>query len=157
MSLSDLIFLTVLQYFAMLVIPWYGSNCKGSTQHPFTILQNELTQLRDKVLYAICGDFNSRTSTQPNYESSSIRGNDGDLVNILPPDILNEFSNTNFLADNGILERYSMDKCKPNERGLQLLDFCKTANLICLNGRVGSVKRVEEYTRVDTTGNSVVV
>ena len=39
---------------------------------------------------------------------------------------------------------------------MQLLDPCKFANLIILNGRVGSEKGVGEYTRMDTTGNRVV-
>ena len=126
------------------------------TQDPFTILKNELTQLPDNALYVICGDFNSRTITQPDYEPSSVHGNDEDLVNILPPNILNEFGNTNFMADNRILQRYSMDKCKPSEYGLQLLELCKIANLLILNGCVGSDKGMGEYTRMDTTGNSVV-
>ena len=49
-----------------------------------------------------------------------------------------------------------MDKSKPNDYGMQLLDLCKSANLIILNGRVGSDKGVGEYTRMETTGNSVV-
>ena len=97
-----------------------------------------------------------RLVRNPTTNRVAFQGNDEDLVNILPPDILNEFGNTNFMADNRILQRYSMDKCKPSEYGLQLLDLCKTANLLILNGRVGSDKGMGEYTRMDTTGNSVV-
>ena len=50
-------------YLGTVYFPPEGSTC--STQDLFTILHNELTQLPDNALYGICGDFNSRTSTQP--------------------------------------------------------------------------------------------
>ena len=132
-------------------------NSTCTIQDPFSVLQNDITQLPNHSMGIICGDFNARTNVNPDYEWRNSEGSDGDLVNFLPADILyGEKNTTTFLQENGILHRHSMDKSKPNDYGIQLLDLCKSANLMILNGRVGSDKGVGDYTRTDTTGNSVV-
>ena len=54
------------------------------------------------------------------------------------------------------IQIHSMDIGPVNKRGKQLLEFCNTCGLIILNGRVGRDKGIGKFTRIDTTGNSVV-
>ena len=49
-----------------------------------------------------------------------------------------------------------MDSACKNGHGLKLLEVCKSTGLVIFNGRLGSDKGKGEYTRVDTTGCSVV-
>ena len=53
------------------------------------------------------------------------------------------------------IQRHSMDIGPVNNRGKQLLKFCNTSGLIILNSRVGRDKSIGKFTRIDTTGNSV--
>ena len=48
------------------------------------------------------------------------------------------------------------DMSAANNLGKKLLDLCKSSRLLIMNGRLGTDKRVGHFTRVDTTGNSVV-
>ena len=111
-----------------------------------------MIQLSDNSIAIICGNLNARTNINPDYEWRNVDGKDGELMNLLPTDILYGESNTHFLKENKLLQRHSMDKCKPNEYGGRLLDLFKSANLITLNGRVGSHKGVGEYTRMYFNG-----
>ena len=62
----------------------------------------------------------------------------------------------NHLRDTGCLHRISKDSVRPNNYGKQLLSLCKTTGLYIVNGRMGADLGVGGYTRVDTTGKSLV-
>ena len=49
-----------------------------------------------------------------------------------------------------------MDKAHNNDHGNHLLELCKSTGLVIFNGRLGADKGTGEYTRVDTTGCSVI-
>ena len=55
-----------------------------------------------------------------------------------------------------VLTRSSRDKLAVNKHGIKLLDLCKSAGILILNGRIGHDKGIGESTRDDTTGKSVV-
>ena len=85
----------------------------------------------DTVIPVIAGDFNARTG----------QAND---------QVLDE-------EDTVILPgRTSADANVVNDEGVSLLDFCKQAGFVMLNGRAGSDRGVGEYTCVTANGSSVV-
>ena len=71
-------------------------------------------------------------------------------------EILSDKVFQSYLRDTGRLDRVSEDNARPNFYGKQLLSFCKTSNLFIMNGRVGDDRGVGGFTRIDTTGKSVV-
>ena len=56
----------------------------------------------------------------------------------------------------GVLTRSSTNKSAVNKHGIQLLELCKSAGILILNGRIGLEKGIGECTRDVTTGKSVV-
>ena len=99
----------------------------------------------------ICGDFNSHTSNMTDYiENSQSGGSEGDLATVLPD------NNPEYLHMINSLKRVSKDAATPNKYGNHLLNFCKSNRFFIVNGRIGQDKGVGDYTRVDTTGSSVV-
>ena len=85
-------------------------------------------------------------------------GSDGDLKNIVPNEVMSGQHRVKLAMERNALDiqRHSMDIGPVNKRGKQLLEFCNTCGLIILNGRVGRDKGIGKFTRIDTTGNSVV-
>ena len=55
-----------------------------------------------------------------------------------------------------MLNRLPQDKYLMNTHGRRLIDLCISCSLLRLNGRLGSDNGVGAYTRIDTTGKSVV-
>ena len=92
--------------------------------------------------FLICGDFNSRTSVNPDFveEDGSVH------MSVL----LDEY-----IPDNQ-LPRFSEDVGHVNNNGLLLLDFCKQTGMRIMNGRVGSDYGVGRYTFVGSRGSSLV-
>ena len=90
----------------------------------------------------ICGDFNSRTSTNADFVEEDQTAH----MSVLPDD---------YMPDR-YMSRYSQDKGHVNNNGLLLLDFCKQTGVRIMNGRVGSDRGVGKYTFVGSRGSSVV-
>ena len=61
-----------------------------------------------------------------------------------------------YLNERDLLGRSSMDTRKIYKHGGDLLDLCKSKNMVKLNGHVGLNKGIGHFTRVDTTGCSIV-
>ena len=89
----------------------------------------------------ICGDFNSRTSTNLDFV---LYDNDAN-IHALPSD---------YTIDEN-LPRFSQDYIT-NQNGRNLLEFCILNNLRICNGRVGADKGIGKYTFVGKAGCSVV-
>ena len=108
--------------------------------------------------YFLCGDWNARTNTSPDILINEMAGSDGDLKNIVPNEVMSGQHRVKLAMERNALDiqRHSMDIGPVNKRGKQLLEFCNTCGLIILNGRVGRDKGIGKFTRIDTTGNSVV-
>ena len=49
-----------------------------------------------------------------------------------------------------------MDSTTVNNYGSQLIELCKSAGIVILNGRVGQDRGIGSYTRIGTTGASVI-
>ena len=90
----------------------------------------------------VCGDFNSRTSTQPDF----VVNDDPVHMSVLPDDYTPDMQ----------LPRFSEDKGHVNNNGLLLLDMCKQTGLRIMNGRVGGDTGIGRYTFVGSRGSSVV-
>ena len=107
----------------------------------------------------LCGDWNARLGNSPHADinTNTIPGNDLDLGHLIGMhDINNDLSNYNYLTKRGILHRTTMDINTINHYGKQLFELCKTTQMIILNGRVGDDRNIGCFTRIDTTGKSLV-
>ena len=104
----------------------------------------------------MCGYYNSSTSTDPDYMISLNYGSDGDFNELMPSEVKTWPILTSEMQRRGKLCRYSQGHGHSNKHGTKLLDLCRATGLLILNGRVGKDKGIGEYTRVDTTGWSVV-
>ena len=90
----------------------------------------------------LCGDFNSRTSNNPDFVAD-----DGTMhMSVLPDDYVPDTQ----------MPRFSEDEGHTNDNGLLLLDFCKQTGLRIMNGRVGDDKGIGSYTFVGHRGSSLV-
>ncbi len=92
--------------------------------------------------FMICGDFNARTSVDPDFVPDDTVNH----IGVLPDD---------YAADIP-LPRFSKDKVRPNDNGSSLLAFCKESGLRIMNGRAGNDTGVGEYTYVGSRGSSVI-
>ena len=89
----------------------------------------------------LCGDFNSRTSTLPDFVQ-----NDSLFCDFNLPD--------DYLIDD-FYDRFSQDK-QTNANGYLFLDMCKETGLRILNGRVGDDSGVGKFTFIGHKGSSVI-
>lgn len=90
----------------------------------------------------ICGDFNSRTSNNPDF----VTDDESVHMSVLP----DEYTPDRYM------NRYSQDIGHANNNGLLLLDLCKQTGVRILNGRVGDDRGVGKFTFVGSRGSSVV-
>jgi len=91
--------------------------------------------------FIVCGDFNSRIGSKPDY----VENDDLQRFDLLPDDYVVDI----------ILPRTSQDK-NVNENVKCLLDFCKMSGLKVLNGRVGKDSQIGKFTCVTSRGSSVI-
>ena len=89
----------------------------------------------------ICGDFNGRTGTEPDYVIFDTDVN----VPVLPDDYETDIE----------LQRFSQDNIV-NHSGRKALEFCKSRSLRICNGRYGEDKGVGKFTFIGANGRSVV-
>ena len=92
--------------------------------------------------FLICGDFNSKTSVDPDFVEDDSTAH----VSVLPDE---------YVPDS-YLQRFSEDIGHVNSNGLLLLDFCKQTGLRIMNGRKGDDYGVGKFTFVGSRGSSVV-
>lgn len=92
------------------------------------------TKTESQCNLLICGDFNSRTSTNNDF----VTHDDSLHMSVLP----DEYISDNFLS------RYSQDKGHVNNNGMLLLDFCKQTGVRIMNGRVGKDNGIGKCTFV---------
>ena len=88
-----------------------------------------------------CGDFNGRTSNNPDF----VLDDQSNHMNVLP----DEYTPDRFM------DRYSQDR-GVNNSGLLLLDLCKQTGVRILNGRAGDDRGIGKFTFVGSRGSSVV-
>ena len=130
------------------------STCVHEDQ--FVLLQRELCNLPCHDSHILCGDVNARTNVANDYIVERNYGSDGLLSELLDDNSHSQTQVHTYLKNNNILERYSMDRRPMNRHGSRLIELCKTSNMSILNGRCGRDYGVGRYTRVDTTGCSVI-
>lgn len=91
----------------------------------------DLENKHENCSFVVCGDMNARTRESPDYLVD-------DNSHYIP---LPE----NYLVDQDVIPRYSLDKHGSNSNGQMLLDFCKQTSLRIVNGRFGSDKMVGRF------------
>ena len=121
----------------------------------FNLLYQQILKVPDDSEIALCGDFNARTGITPDFDLH-FNGSNAGLNQFLPPDDLGVYHLINEMCQRGTHTRASRDKTIVNRHGIHLLEFCKSAGMLILNGRLGRDKGIGEFTRDDTTGKSVV-
>ncbi|CAG2210414.1 unnamed protein product [Mytilus edulis] len=94
-------------------------------ENDYTQLEKEISTYSNKGQIALIGDFNSRTSSHPDF----IENDDPDLFNIHSQNILPQ----NYDVDQ-FLKRNNQDKIL-NAQGNNLLELCLSSRLRILNGR----------------------
>ena len=92
--------------------------------------------------FLICGDFNGRTSVNPDF----VKEDDSIHMPVLPDEYIPDVK----------LPRFSQDNGHVNNNGLLLLEFYKQTWLSIMNGRVGNDCGVGRYTFVGSRGSSLV-
>ena len=115
----------------------------------FHLIKQDIAIFSNDAHVLICGDYNARTGVTSDTPTNTVYGNDNGLNQIVPNVCLSDH-------DKNIPDRYSMDNACKNSHGMKLLELCKSTGLLIFNGRLGSDKGKGEYTRIDTTGCSVV-
>ena len=126
-----------------------------ATEHDlFGLLVCDIQKYSKEGHIILCGDFNARVGQCSEYSVTDY-GKDATFIeNCGHYDFNNDvFNQLKFSKAN--IVRVSRDKCV-NSYGRELLALCKSSDLIILNGRFDQDKHIGSYTRVDTTGNSVV-
>ena len=112
----------------------------------FSVLAEDIFSLSVNGHILLCGDFNARTGLLSDFHLNC-HGSLGHSSDDLPY-FVDHYENIT-------VERVNQDK-NVNSYGRDLIDLCKSAGIYIVNGRTGSDKDLGRFTRVDTTGCSVV-
>ena len=121
----------------------------------FYVLQKDIAGLPGNPEIIIVGDMNSRTAELPDFNPNNFTGNDGDLSKFMPTGDNSDCEKLNILNEFQCVNRASDDK-STNNFGNQLLQMCKTTNLIIVNGRLGYDKGIGKVTCSNSRGQSTV-
>ena len=106
-------------------------------------LESLILKYTDKGMVILCGDLNART------------GNKRETLEAIPGYEPNPDLFCTITEETDIPNRVSKDSIC-NARGRDILDLCKCSDMKMLNGRLDNDKGIGKFTRVGTTGNSVV-
>ena len=108
-------------YVACIYICPYGSSYSSKTDDIFDLLESDIGRFSKKGTCLLCGDFNSRTATEPDF----CKSDNLDEVLDLP---------YSYVQDIDIM-RHNCDSSKPDKNGHQLLNLCKGTGVRIVNGR----------------------
>ena len=100
--------------------PENSSYSKGIDHNILDCIEKDITHYQNLGNILICGDFNARVSTEPDF----IVNDDNGYIPL----------HSNYIVDKQILSRHNMDS-KLDNRGRDLLDLCVSNQLRILNGR----------------------
>ena len=118
----------------------------------FDCLTETACRIPPNVPMIICGDFNARTGTKLEHDTPC----EGDGTNLESQYYVNDHMKMiEALCRTKALSRNSYDTAV-NEYGHKLLSMCRSMGLLICNGRLGQDRNKGRYTRLETTGNSVV-
>ena len=122
----------------------------------FALLYEDVAHIPSHANVLLCGDYNAHTNTLPDYDIENRVGSDGNLVNLLPEDVLKSRDDLCKLYTTVRLIRYSKDTRPATTQGMSLIEFCNDTGLLIMNGRIGSDKGVGDFTRMGIGESSVV-
>ena len=122
----------------------------------FGILQCDIASRPPDSDVILCGDYNAHTNVALDYIIDELDGSNGDLDNLVPYDSKQSLEIIFDMHCKQQLQRHSVDRKPLNSHGSNLIDLCKSLGLLIVNGRLGEDKGAGGYTRIDTTGCSVV-
>ena len=140
-------------YIGCVYFPPEGSTCIEDDM--FSILQGQIAKFDPNAKIIIAGDINSRISTKNDIEVT-YEGSDCAILNNDQYFSHQDADFINYLKTTNCYSRSTMDVGPVNEHGRELIRMCKATKLIIVNGRIGSDKHTGRYSRIDTTGCSLV-
>ena len=122
----------------------------------FITLYDHISSIKESDGILIIGDTNARTSNL-NELPVVTDGRDPDIISNNEEYFEDlDISFIDRLRKNNVFERKSLDFGNLNAFGTELINLCRASRLIICNGRLHADAEVGNYTRSDTTGNSVV-
>ena len=133
-------------YIGCIYIPPEGSSYMAACDNYFDIIETEVMKFSANSDVFLCGDLNARTCDYDDF-SNSISGTNS------------PFSSHEYFIQNdtsNFFKRSSQDQSRPNNYGKELLNICKSANLLICNGRFGQDKDIGKFTCFTARGRSVV-
>jgi hypothetical protein len=121
-------------------------------QNYFSLLENDIASYQEQHMIYVCGDFNARTKSAPDWPINT-EGSDGDLFQSI-----SQLNFQNNVDQSGKFDnvRFSQDYLGTNEFGPELLTLCKSTGLRIMNGRIYNHQNIGKFTFIKTTGKSVV-
>ena len=130
-------------------------HCDHAKDSVFHILEDEIAKLPTNSNVLIVGDFNAHIGNASGV-NMQIFGNEGEFSEIMPEEIPDGKFLMQEIDKYGSIERSSMDRRDIDTYGHDLLEMCKTTELVILNGRVGSDEGIGQYTCTRPNGRTVV-
>ena len=112
-------------YVCFIYVPSVNSTFTNSQENnSFELLENDVCKFKSKGRVVLMGDFNSQTSTSPDFNVT-----DDDKYTPVPEQYNNDEHKTLYYRENE-------DICSVNEYGKKLLELCIETELKILNGRM---------------------
>ena len=133
-------------------IPPEGSSYIATTEKCFTSIETEVMKFSVDSDIFLCGDLNARTCDYNDF-SNPIPGNNGPLNS---HDYLVQHDSRSTIPSATLVKRSSQDLSRPNRYGKELLNLCKSSNLLICNGRFGQDQGTGKFTCFTARGMSVV-
>ena len=99
----------------------------------------------DNAYLLICGDFNARIATCPDFVVDD--SNCHVHVDVLPDE---------YTIDSNVTQRVPQNTVRPDSNGLMLLELCRQTGMRILNGRNGNDANVGKYSYIAPNGSSVI-
>ena len=134
------------------IVPEGSTN---STQDAFDLVTDQILKIPSGNDVIMCGDYNARTGSMVDLDVNFTNGTNGELNPLLPPECGERYLLIDKMYKLRLLERSNKDLTS-NAFGSRLIELCRMAGLLILNGRMGCDKGVGDFTRDSTTGRSVV-
>ena len=125
-----------------------GSNRQSMVEtNIFDRLMNSMVYVNNiannKAYLLMCGDFNARTATCPDFVVDDTNRH----VHVLPDE---------YTIDSNVPQRVSQDTLRPDSNSLLLLELCPQTGMRILNGRTGNDANVGKYTYICSNGGSLI-
>ena len=139
---------------AVYIVP---ENSTHARHDPFGLLQNDIACIPSgwsQIL--LCGDYNAHTSVESDFMVNINEGSDGELTDYLCKINSERSAKISAMMEKNPLERFSQGRKNVDNFGKLLLELCKAAGMLILNGRLSADRGIGRCTRMADNSASVV-